>query len=390
VKLKIKLTLFIALYLLVTVAVPKNASAISTPDVSPGYRDETLDHVTITWSGLNIGSTYYVCFGGGVDCGYNRFPVNKSPDSGNKLSIDICGLPDYTNIYTRPSLLGFCTDIAEQDRVFRPGSYDVLLYDTTDSNAKEIPGSHANFDVWHYYPNVSVTPTSPKIGDTLSFHMDGTRRPYTGNCQKDVKTAETDLNNYQITLKDQNGNDLDNRKNYQVCPTSPMDFNFDKAPLPYEGDYTINVEAKRWGSDNTTYFTFYTIKVHASNSGGSIQIVKDPNNIDHLSDSGGSGFGSGRNPCGATCQTAFGPIPVNLKGFSTQILSVATGIAGGIAFILMVIGAIRILTSQGDPKNVAGGREMIVAAVAGLLFLIFSVILLRFVGINLLGGVTGL
>ena len=109
------------------------------------------------------------------------------------------------------------------------------------------------------------------------------------------------------------------------------------------------------------------------------------------------GLVSGRNPCfidpadgKLKCQTAIGNIPTDLKGFSSRILSVAVGLAGGIAFILMVIGAIRILTSQGDPKGVAGGREMLVAAVAGLLFLIFSVILLRFIGINLLGGVTGL
>ena len=47
----------------------------------------------------------------------------------------------------------------------------------------------------------------------------------------------------------------------------------------------------------------------------------------------------------------------------------------------MVIGSVRVLTSAGDPKNVAAGREMIIAAVAGLLFLIFSVIILKFIGI---------
>lgn len=104
-----------------------------------------------------------------------------------------------------------------------------------------------------------------------------------------------------------------------------------------------------------------------------------------------TGLGSGRNPCpGGTCLTALGPIPTNLKAFSEQILKIATGIAGGIAFILMVVGAIRILTSQGDPKNMAGGREMLVAALAGLLFLIFSVLILRFIGINLLGDIPGI
>lgn len=109
-----------------------------------------------------------------------------------------------------------------------------------------------------------------------------------------------------------------------------------------------------------------------------------------IGESGGQ-LTSGRNPCqGGICITALGSIPTNLKEFSEKILSIATGVAGGIAFILMVTGAIRILTSQGDPKGVAGGREMLVAALAGLLFLIFSVLILRFIGINLLGGIPGI
>jgi len=51
----------------------------------------------------------------------------------------------------------------------------------------------------------------------------------------------------------------------------------------------------------------------------------------------------------------------------------------------MVIGSVRVLTSSGDQQRLAGGRDMIVAALAGLLFLIFSVLILRFIGIHILG-----
>jgi len=102
----------------------------------------------------------------------------------------------------------------------------------------------------------------------------------------------------------------------------------------------------------------------------------------------------GANPCSTgptgTCDTALGNIPTNLKDFSTRLLSIATGIAGGIALILMVIGAIRVLMSSGDQQKLSGGRDMIVAAVTGLLFLIFSVLILKFIGINILGQVPGL
>ena len=42
-----------------------------------------------------------------------------------------------------------------------------------------------------------------------------------------------------------------------------------------------------------------------------------------------------------------------------------------------------------DQQRLAGGRDMIVAAIAGLLFLIFSVLILRFIGVTLFRGTPG-
>lgn len=101
---------------------------------------------------------------------------------------------------------------------------------------------------------------------------------------------------------------------------------------------------------------------------------------------------SGENPCkqnkdegetSISCTTALGRIPTNPTEFTGIILSIAIGIAGGIALILMVLGAITILTSSGDQNRLNSGRDRIVAAIAGLLFLIFSILILRFLGIVL-------
>lgn len=101
----------------------------------------------------------------------------------------------------------------------------------------------------------------------------------------------------------------------------------------------------------------------------------------------------GQNPCGPTgaaCNTALGPISTKPQVFASKILALATGVAGGIALILMVIGSIRVLTSSGDQQKLSGGRDMIIAAVAGLLFLIFSVLILRFIGLEIFGtGILG-
>ncbi|MBI2326981.1 hypothetical protein HYU92_01570 [Candidatus Curtissbacteria bacterium] len=97
------------------------------------------------------------------------------------------------------------------------------------------------------------------------------------------------------------------------------------------------------------------------------------------------GGGAGGNPCGVTCETALGDIPVEAQKFATTILRIGIGLAGGIALIIMVIGSIRVLTSSGDQQKLAGGRDMIVGALAGLLFLIFSVLILRFIGFSIIG-----
>lgn len=94
--------------------------------------------------------------------------------------------------------------------------------------------------------------------------------------------------------------------------------------------------------------------------------------------------GGGQNPCvGGICNTAIGNISTDPTEFAGRILKIATGLAGGLALILMVIGSIRVLTSSGDQQKLSGGRDMIVAAVAGLLFLIFSVLILKFIGVEI-------
>lgn len=94
------------------------------------------------------------------------------------------------------------------------------------------------------------------------------------------------------------------------------------------------------------------------------------------------------NPClFGVCKTAIGDIPANPFNLAQKVITFGIGLAGGIALILMVIGSIRVLTSSGDQQRLSAGRDMIVAALAGLLFLIFSIIILHFLGVNVLGGI---
>ena len=93
----------------------------------------------------------------------------------------------------------------------------------------------------------------------------------------------------------------------------------------------------------------------------------------------------GTNPCPeGICNTAIGEISTDPTAFVGKILTIAIGLAGGIALIIMVYGSIKVLMSGGDPKKLGECREMIVAAVSGLLFLILSVLILRFIGVTFL------
>ena len=69
----------------------------------------------------------------------------------------------------------------------------------------------------------------------------------------------------------------------------------------------------------------------------------------------------------------------------TDIATLAIGIAGGIAFILIIVAAFMITTSQGDPKRAKAGQELITSAIAGIILIVLSAVLLNFIGINILG-----
>lgn len=84
-------------------------------------------------------------------------------------------------------------------------------------------------------------------------------------------------------------------------------------------------------------------------------------------------------------KTALGCIPINnLNEFVGWLLKNLIFIASGIAFILMVFGAIQILTSSGNPDKVKAGGELITSAVSGLLLIILSLFLLRLIGVDIL------
>jgi hypothetical protein len=88
---------------------------------------------------------------------------------------------------------------------------------------------------------------------------------------------------------------------------------------------------------------------------------------------------------GGCIQTAIGCIDPTPSGLFTKFFSIGIGIAGGIAFLLIVFGGFQIITSAGNPERLNEGKEVVTSAIAGLLMIIFSVFLLKIIGVNILG-----
>ncbi len=84
-------------------------------------------------------------------------------------------------------------------------------------------------------------------------------------------------------------------------------------------------------------------------------------------------------------KTGLGCIPTDPAAFIRQILTIGIGLGGGIAFLLILLGGFKVIMSQGNPEAMSEGRDLITSAIAGLMLIIFSVFILRFIGVNILG-----
>lgn len=88
--------------------------------------------------------------------------------------------------------------------------------------------------------------------------------------------------------------------------------------------------------------------------------------------------------------TAIGCIPTDPLALVEAVVKFGTAIGGGIALLLMIAGALQMITSGGDQNKLQGAREQFTNAVIGLLFIIFSILLLQVIGVDILSipGVT--
>lgn len=83
-------------------------------------------------------------------------------------------------------------------------------------------------------------------------------------------------------------------------------------------------------------------------------------------------------------RTALGCIPTDPKAFIDSLMVWSAAAGGGVALLLMIQGSLQMMMSQGNAEQLKKGREQFVAAVSGLLFIIFSITLLQIIGVDIL------
>lgn len=81
--------------------------------------------------------------------------------------------------------------------------------------------------------------------------------------------------------------------------------------------------------------------------------------------------------------TAVGCIERTPQSIVKRFLEIGLGVGGGICLLMCLAAGFMLTTSQGDPKQVSEAREMVTSAIIGLLFIIFSVFLLQFIGVTI-------
>ncbi len=116
---------------------------------------------------------------------------------------------------------------------------------------------------------------------------------------------------------------------------------------------------------------------------------KDPAKFDPNKNAVCGSVGGQEQQCGtdqdSAIQTAIGCIHTSPAGFIKDTMKFVIAISGGLAFLLMLLGAFQMLTSAGNPETLQAGRERLQNAIIGLLFVIFAVLLLRIIGVDILG-----
>ncbi len=360
-----------------------------------GSVNDNTKLVKIAFSNLNQQISYKACLKKNPkDCsgGDNLKDLPANPVNGS-VDLFVCG--------DGPNDLKFAdkttSDCADSDYFHGQKDYSLSLFNKDTPTA---PLETANFYTYRYYPVVDIQPEKPSPGIPFTVVIKGSRRPY----DKDYR------NNYLIRLNDIRNDTLDkycidvhedytNEVTFSETDGSSV-VNFS---VP-EGDYVLKIEDRVHDSSANSFeiksrdkcsgeFVYYQAIIKVREGGGSIELQADPNGQDLSTDFGKEHKGPPP-PCdkqidipSENCpkvQTAVGPIETKPEAFVKSLFGLVLGLSGGIALLLIIYGGYQLMASRGKPEAMEAARDQITAAIIGLLFIIFALVILQVVGYDIL------
>ena len=83
--------------------------------------------------------------------------------------------------------------------------------------------------------------------------------------------------------------------------------------------------------------------------------------------------------------TSIGCIQGSLNRFIGEtVFGLGIGLAGGIALLCIIYAAFMMQSSQGNPEQLKKAQEMLTSCIMGLMLIIFSIFILRLIGVDIL------
>lgn len=83
--------------------------------------------------------------------------------------------------------------------------------------------------------------------------------------------------------------------------------------------------------------------------------------------------------------TGMGCLPLDIKTLiGSFVLSTGIGLGGGLALLCIIYSAFMMQSSQGNPEKLKKAQEMITSCIMGLMLIIFSIFIMKIIGVNIL------
>lgn len=71
--------------------------------------------------------------------------------------------------------------------------------------------------------------------------------------------------------------------------------------------------------------------------------------------------------------------------FVQNFLRLIISLTGAVVFVVLVAGSVQVLASRGDPVMLQNGKETIFSSLVGAFLIVFSLLILKFIGVDILG-----